>query len=318
MAKLEKDGEYAEQLFVHGLGVQTAEGLAEWLHWRVRNDLGIDVRQGRRYSWGYPAVPDQSEHLKVEKLLELEQIGMQISDGYAPIPEQSTLAIVAHHPQATYYGMRNGRLLVDGGVFAINPAVFAYAEAGAAPELLLSLGTGSHTRPLPYDEVKNWGRLEWAEPIIDVVFDGSADAVDLQLTALDRDGYIRLQTELVEASDALDDASAENLAKLRREAVRLIALNDAELGRACALGSAGGCPTSSRPACGCCSSASTRGCARPRSATTSRGPATASTPRCTPRGSRRACSIPARTRRCPSTASGSRTSPPAPAATPPS
>ena len=70
MARLEADGEFAEQLFVHGLGVQTAEGLAEWLHWRVRDDLGIDVRQGRRYSWGYPAVPDQSEHLKVERLLE--------------------------------------------------------------------------------------------------------------------------------------------------------------------------------------------------------------------------------------------------------
>ncbi len=73
MAKLEQEGEFAEQLFTHGLGVQTAEGLAEWLHWRVRNDLGIDVRQGRRYSWGYPAVPDQSEHVKVEKLLGLGQ-----------------------------------------------------------------------------------------------------------------------------------------------------------------------------------------------------------------------------------------------------
>lgn len=114
MAKLEAEGEFAEQLFVHGLGVQTAEGLAEWLHWRVRNDLGIPVTQGRRYSWGYPAVPDQSEHVKVEQLLGLERIGMTISDGYAPVPEQSTLAIVAHHPQATYYGMRNGRLLVDG------------------------------------------------------------------------------------------------------------------------------------------------------------------------------------------------------------
>ena len=114
MARLEQEGEFAEQLFVHGLGVQTAEGLAEWLHWRVRNDLGIDVRQGRRYSWGYPAVPDQSEHLKVERLLNISQIGMEISDGYAPIPEQSTLALVCHHPQAGYYGMRNGRLLPDG------------------------------------------------------------------------------------------------------------------------------------------------------------------------------------------------------------
>ena len=78
------------------------------------------------------------------------------------------------------------RTLVDGGVFAINPAVFAYADAGGAPELLLSLGTGSHTRPLPYEEVKDWGRLEWAEPILDVVFDASADAVDAQLESARR------------------------------------------------------------------------------------------------------------------------------------
>jgi 5-methyltetrahydrofolate--homocysteine methyltransferase len=114
MAKLESDGEFAEQLFVHGLGVQTAEGLAEWLHWKVREMLAIPSTQGRRYSWGYPAVPEQSEHLKVEKLLGLEQIGMQISDGYAPIPEQSTLALVAHHPQAIYFGTRQGRLLPEG------------------------------------------------------------------------------------------------------------------------------------------------------------------------------------------------------------
>jgi 5-methyltetrahydrofolate--homocysteine methyltransferase len=114
MAKLESDGEFAEQLFVHGLGVQTAEGLAEWLHHTARQMLGIPSTQGRRYSWGYPAVPEQSEHLKVEKLLGLEQIGMKITDGYAPVPEQSTLALVAHHPQAIYFGTRQGRLLQDG------------------------------------------------------------------------------------------------------------------------------------------------------------------------------------------------------------
>jgi 5-methyltetrahydrofolate--homocysteine methyltransferase len=114
MAKLEADGEFAEQLFVHGLGVQTAEGLAEWLHWKVREMLSIPSTQGRRYSWGYPAVPEQAEHLKVEKLLGLEQIGMKITDGYAPVPEQSTLALVAHHPQAIYFGTRQGRLLPDG------------------------------------------------------------------------------------------------------------------------------------------------------------------------------------------------------------
>jgi 5-methyltetrahydrofolate--homocysteine methyltransferase len=114
MAKLESDGEFAEQLFVHGLGVQTAEGLAEWLHYEARGMLGIPATQGRRYSWGYPAVPEQSEHLKVEKLLGLADIGMKITDGYAPVPEQSTLALIAHHPQAIYFGTRQGRLLPDG------------------------------------------------------------------------------------------------------------------------------------------------------------------------------------------------------------
>jgi 5-methyltetrahydrofolate--homocysteine methyltransferase len=115
MARLERDGEFAEQLFVHGLGVQTAEGMAEWLHWRVREDLGIPATQGRRYSWGYPAVPEQSEHEKVYRLLgATERIGLRLSGGYAVEPEQSTLAVIAHHPQAGYFGMRNGRLLPEG------------------------------------------------------------------------------------------------------------------------------------------------------------------------------------------------------------
>jgi 5-methyltetrahydrofolate--homocysteine methyltransferase len=119
MAKLEADGEFAEQLFVHGLGVQTAEGLAEWLHHEARTMLGIPAAQGRRYSWGYPAVPEQAEHLKVEKLLGLGDIGMHITDGYAPEPEQSTLALIAHHPQAIYFGTRQGRLLPNGSPDAL-------------------------------------------------------------------------------------------------------------------------------------------------------------------------------------------------------
>jgi 5-methyltetrahydrofolate--homocysteine methyltransferase len=106
--RLEGEGEFAEQLFVHGLGVQSAEGLAEWLHSDVRRQLEIDPDQGRRYSWGYPACPEQSEHEKVWRLLGLEEIGMTLSDGYAVMPEQSTVAIVAHHPQAVYFGMKSG------------------------------------------------------------------------------------------------------------------------------------------------------------------------------------------------------------------
>jgi 5-methyltetrahydrofolate--homocysteine methyltransferase len=111
--RLESEGEFAEQLYVHGLGVQSAEGLAEWLHSRVRGELGIPAGQGRRYSWGYPACPDQSEHEKVWRLLGLEEIGMTLSGGYAVMPEQSTVAIVAHHPQAVYFGMKSGFIPED-------------------------------------------------------------------------------------------------------------------------------------------------------------------------------------------------------------
>jgi 5-methyltetrahydrofolate--homocysteine methyltransferase len=106
--RLEGEGEFAEQLYVHGLGVQAAEGLAEWMHSEVRRQLAIDLDQGRRYSWGYPACPDQSEHEKVWRLLDLEAIGMTLSGGYAVMPEQSTVAIVAHHSQAVYFGMKSG------------------------------------------------------------------------------------------------------------------------------------------------------------------------------------------------------------------
>jgi 5-methyltetrahydrofolate--homocysteine methyltransferase len=110
MARLEADGEFAEQLFVHGLGVQTAEGIAEWLHACVRRDLGVGSDRGRRYSWGYPACPEQSEHEKVFRLLDAPSIGLRLTGGYAVEPEQSTVAIVAHHPQAVYFGMKSGFL----------------------------------------------------------------------------------------------------------------------------------------------------------------------------------------------------------------
>src|SRR3954454_15716869 len=110
---LEKEGEFAEQLFVHGLGVQSAEGIAEWVHERVRTELGLGPDQGRRYSWGYPACPDQEQHVPVFRMLGAESIGLSLSHGWAVEPEQSTVAIVAHHPQATYFGMKSGRIPPD-------------------------------------------------------------------------------------------------------------------------------------------------------------------------------------------------------------
>jgi len=124
--------------------------------------------------------------------------------------------------------------LIDGGVYAVNPALLAYAEAGGEPDLLLSLGTGEQTRRLRYEDVRGWGQLEWARPLVDVVFDGAADAVDLELGRLAGERYVRLQTRLGEASDDLDDASERNLAALRREAERLIAARTDDLDRVCA------------------------------------------------------------------------------------
>jgi 5-methyltetrahydrofolate--homocysteine methyltransferase len=87
--------------------------MAEWLHAKVRSDLGITPDQGRRWSWGYPACPDQSEHTKVFRLLGAERIGLSLSGGHAVEPEQSTVAIVAHHPQAVYFGMKSGFIPKD-------------------------------------------------------------------------------------------------------------------------------------------------------------------------------------------------------------
>jgi patatin-like phospholipase/acyl hydrolase len=125
--------------------------------------------------------------------------------------------------------------LVDGGVFATNPAMCAFAEVArhrpGAEVVLVSLGTGQLTRPLPYDEVKDWGLVEWARPILDVVFDGVSDTVDYQLDQLLGDGrYWRLQVALDGgASDDLDDASAENLRRLKLKGEELVADSKREL-----------------------------------------------------------------------------------------
>ena len=128
----------------------------------------------------------------------------------------------------------DGATLIDGGVFATNPALVAFAELRGKLDLLLSLGTGEHTRPLPCSKVKDWGQLEWARPVIDVVFDGGQDVVDLQLRALLPDGFVRLQTRLEKASDDLDDASSDNLQRLREEAEELIRTQTGTIDAVCA------------------------------------------------------------------------------------
>lgn len=126
--------------------------------------------------------------------------------------------------------------LVDGGVFATNPGMTAYAELARGEQeitIMASLGTGSSTRAYAYEDVRWWGQLEWARPLIDVVFDGIADTTEFELATLLGPRYVRLQTALTTASPDLDDAREDNLAALRGEAERLIAERSADIDAVC-------------------------------------------------------------------------------------
>jgi patatin-like phospholipase/acyl hydrolase len=126
--------------------------------------------------------------------------------------------------------------LIDGGVYAVNPAMCAYAEVAAEGhelEVLASLGTGAQTKPYEFDDVKGWGAIEWARPLIDMVFDGVADTIDFEAATLAGERYQRFQATLRYASDALDDASPSNLRRLEGDAERLIAERTADIETLC-------------------------------------------------------------------------------------
>jgi patatin-like phospholipase/acyl hydrolase len=162
-----------------------------------------------------------------------------------PGTDDFPLSVVARATSAapTYFEAveSDDRALIDGGVFATNPAMCALAEVlnreDVSPRnvVLLSLGTGERTRKHSFDEIKDWGAVNWARPILNVVFDGVSDAVNYQLErVLSPERYWRLQVELTLASDDLDDASEGNLAKLRGHAEELIQEHSADLDAALA------------------------------------------------------------------------------------
>ncbi len=115
--RLFEGGEYTRYLYLHGLSVETAEALAEYLHKKMREELGIGgedsahIRdlfhqkyQGSRYSFGYPACPNLEDQTKLFALLHPEEnVGVRLTTGFLLEPEQSTSAIVVHHPQAKYF-----------------------------------------------------------------------------------------------------------------------------------------------------------------------------------------------------------------------
>jgi 5-methyltetrahydrofolate--homocysteine methyltransferase len=107
-AELQRAGEYDDMLRVHGFATQMAEATAEWVHARMRDELGIEAEQGRRYSWGYPSCPDLEDHKTFFGIVPTDQIGVVLTDGFQLVPEQSTAAIVLHHPQAHYFAVYGG------------------------------------------------------------------------------------------------------------------------------------------------------------------------------------------------------------------
>ncbi|MFH2103813.1 MAG: vitamin B12 dependent-methionine synthase activation domain-containing protein [Chloroflexota bacterium] len=102
---------YSEAYYVHGLAVQTAEATAEYLHRHIRRELGLPEGQGKRYSWGYPAIPELEDHRKVFDLLPVEaELGMTLTSAYQLVPEQSTAAMIVHHRDAKYYSIGESRV----------------------------------------------------------------------------------------------------------------------------------------------------------------------------------------------------------------
>jgi 5-methyltetrahydrofolate--homocysteine methyltransferase len=103
IAAMNEKGDYSNSYYLHGFAVEAAEALAEYTHRHIKKQLGLKINQGRRYSWGYPACPDVADHEKVFRLLPAESIGITLTSAGQLVPEASTAAIVAHHPDAKYY-----------------------------------------------------------------------------------------------------------------------------------------------------------------------------------------------------------------------
>jgi 5-methyltetrahydrofolate--homocysteine methyltransferase len=98
-----KQDRYADAYYLHGLAVETAEAMAELINAKIRDELKIGQNRGLRYSWGYPSCPDISQHHLVWQILEPEKSGMTLTESGQIVPDQSTAAIVVHHPEAEYF-----------------------------------------------------------------------------------------------------------------------------------------------------------------------------------------------------------------------
>ncbi|AFU57439.1 putative methionine synthase [Candidatus Nitrososphaera gargensis Ga9.2] len=98
-----KQDKYTDAYYLHGLAVETAEAMAEWVNAKIRDELKIGEKRGLRYSWGYPSCPDISQHHLVWQILDPAKSGMTLTESGQIVPDQSTAAIVVHHPEAEYF-----------------------------------------------------------------------------------------------------------------------------------------------------------------------------------------------------------------------
>ena len=101
--KWNEENKYTDAYYLHGLAVETAEALADWTNSLIRKELKIDSKRGLRYSWGYPSCPDIAQHKLVWELLDPAKSDMTLTDAGQIVPDQSTAAIIIHHPEAEYF-----------------------------------------------------------------------------------------------------------------------------------------------------------------------------------------------------------------------
>jgi len=149
----------------------------------------------------------------------------------------ATAAPTFFEPAKVYSSDDAEHLLLDGALYANNPAMIAFVEAtrgGADDVVVVSLGTGDEVEAMHWDQVKDWGLAQWARPILNVLFDAMGESIDYQLRhLLGPERYHRFQVPLEQGSHHLDDASEANIEALMGDAAQLVRRQERELDQLC-------------------------------------------------------------------------------------
>ena len=158
----------------------------------------------------------------------------------ADVCRATTAAPTYFEPALIHAQDGSARAFIDGSVFAANPTLCALSAAmdlypGASGYLILSLGTGQQTQPLPYLQAKNWGLAGWARPITDVILDASSEIINSQAAEMVGDTHFRFQVDLSGHTAALDDARPDTIARLEAMTLAEVARDSERVDRFLAL-----------------------------------------------------------------------------------